>query len=173
MVVLCDSGLIYGFPKGRLIEITGEIGTQKLGIRRDMKICEVLRDDEWRFRRCRDRHIQSLITDLQAFQLKLTDGRDEVLWKRDNGSYGTTFISSETWNQTRQRKEKVSWSKIVWFSQGVPRFDFITWLAIRDRLSTGHRSSRWGQPQHCLFCGEPDETRDHLYFACPYTSLSG
>ena len=21
----------------------------------------------------------------------------------------------------------------------------------------------------CMFCGEPDETRDHLFFACPYT----
>ncbi|CAG7869967.1 unnamed protein product, partial [Brassica rapa] len=35
---------------------------------------------------------------------------------------------------------------------GVPRFAFITWLAFR-----------------CLFCGEPDETREHLFFACPYT----
>ena len=41
--------------------------------------------------------------------------------------------------------------------------------AVKDRLATGHRSRRWGQPQHCLFCDEPDETRDHLFFACPYT----
>lgn len=27
----------------------------------------------------------------------------------------------------------------------------------------------WGQTQCCIFCGEPDETRDHLFFACPYT----
>ena len=53
--------------------------------------------------------------------------------------------------------------------QGVPRFAFITWLAVKDRLATGHRSRRWSQPQHCLYCGEPDETRDHLFFACPYT----
>lgn len=26
-----------------------------------------------------------------------------------------------------------------------------------------------GQAQVCVFCGEPDETRDHLFFACPYT----
>lgn len=27
-----------------------------------------------------------------------------------------------------------------------------------------------GQPQVCLFfLGEPDKTRDHLFFACPYT----
>lgn len=27
----------------------------------------------------------------------------------------------------------------------------------------------WGLQQHCLLCGEPDETRDHLFFACPFS----
>ena len=49
------------------------------------------------------------------------------------------------------------------------RYAFITWLAFRDRLATGHRTSQWGQPQCCMFCGEPGETREHMYFACPYT----
>ncbi|XP_033134262.1 uncharacterized protein LOC117127725 [Brassica rapa] len=71
--------------------------------------------------------------------------------------------------QIHQLRWRFQWSKIVWFSQGVPRYAFITWLAIRDRLSTGHRTSQWGQPQRCLYCGEPDETRDHLFFACPFT----
>ena len=57
------------------------------------------------------------------------------------------------------------------FSQGIPRYAFITWLAIRDRLSTGRRTSSWGQPQCCIFCMEPDETRDHIFFACPYTFM--
>ncbi|XP_013728309.1 uncharacterized protein LOC117134395 [Brassica rapa] len=157
------------FPKGRLIEIAGELGTQKLGISRDMRICDVLREGQWRFRRCRDRHIQSLVTEIRTFQLTLTDGRDEVLWKRGANDYGTKFHSSETWDQIRVHKDTVIWSKIVWFPQGVPRFAFITWLAVKDRLATGHRTRRWGQPEHCLFCGEPDETRDHLFFACPYT----
>ena len=49
------------------------------------------------------------------------------------------------------------------------RYAFITWLAFRDRLATGHRTSKWGAPQGCLYCGDPDETRNHLFFACPYT----
>ncbi|CAG7862544.1 unnamed protein product, partial [Brassica rapa] len=49
--------------------------------------------------------------------------------------------------QIHQLRWRFQWSKIVWFSQGVPRYAFITWLAIRDRLSTGHRTSQWGQPQ--------------------------
>lgn len=27
-----------------------------------------------------------------------------------------------------------------------------------------------GIEQGCVFCGERNESRDHLYFACPYTS---
>ena len=26
----------------------------------------------------------------------------------------------------------------------------------------------WNVEQSCVFCGEKDETRDHMYFACPY-----
>lgn len=63
----------------------------------------------------------------------------------------------------------LSWSKVIWFPLGVPRFAFISWLAIRNRLSTGDRMRAWGQVQGCLFCGEPNESRDHLFFACPYT----
>ena len=66
------------FPKGRLIEIAGELGTQKLGISRDMRICDVLREGQWRFRRCRDRHIQSLVTEIQTFQLTLMLGSKSV-----------------------------------------------------------------------------------------------
>ena len=28
---------------------------------------------------------------------------------------------------------------------------------------------QWGQTQICLLCEEPDETRDHLFFVCPFT----
>lgn len=39
-----------------------------------------------------------------------------------------------------------------------------------DHLSTGVRMKKWGiEERRCVFCGERDESRDHLYFACPYT----
>lgn len=61
------------------------------------------------------------------------------------------------------------WSKVIWFSQGIPRFSFIAWLSVQNRLSTGDRMRVWGVEQPCLLCGERDETRNHLFFACPYT----
>lgn len=27
----------------------------------------------------------------------------------------------------------------------------------------------WGLQQSCVLCGERDETRDHIFFACPYS----
>lgn len=45
----------------------------------------------------------------------------------------------------------------------------MVWLAINDRLSTGVRMKSWGLEQSCVFCGERNEDRDHLFFTCPYT----
>ncbi|KAL0724291.1 hypothetical protein Bca4012_038890 [Brassica carinata] len=33
----------------------------------------------------------------------------------------------------------------------------------------GDRTQAWGEIQQCRLCGEPQETRDHLFFACPYS----
>jgi len=86
-----------------------------------------------------------------------------VLWKHSDDNYKTCFSSAKTWDQIRDR------SKSVWFTQGVPRFSFIVWLAVKNRLSTGDRMRAWGIQQGCVLCGERDETRDHIFFACPYS----
>ena len=74
-------------PKGRLIEVTGEIGTQKLGIRIDKKINDILVDGAWRFRCWRDPLIQNMVQEIERFPLKLTGGRDEALWKRGSDEF--------------------------------------------------------------------------------------
>lgn len=63
----------------------------------------------------------------------------------------------------------MGWNSAIWFSHGIPRCGFITWLAVKDRLSTGTRMRIWGRNQPCVLCGERDESRDHLFFACPFT----
>ena len=83
--------------------------------------------------------------------------------------YQSLFSSGETWNLVRTQGEFKEWSKAVWFTQGVPRFSYITWMAVKYILATCSRMRSWGQIQGCVFCGEPEESRDHLYFACPYT----
>ena len=59
----------------------------------------------------------------------------------------------------------------MWFTGMTPKYAFMTWLAIHDRLSTGDRILKWN-PQAdilCLLCKRSMESRDHLFFTCPYT----
>lgn len=114
-------------PRGRLIDITGEIGTQKLGIRRDATISDVLVNGDWRFRRCRDPQIQSLILDINGFRLSLgNDTADGVLWKTGEDTYSDRFVSTATWDLVRAQKDIVNRRSLIWFSQGIPRFAFIS-----------------------------------------------
>lgn len=45
----------------------------------------------------------------------------------------------------------------------------MVWLAFRNRLSAGDRMKSWGIDQCSMLCGEPNETRDHLFFACLFS----
>ena len=157
-------------PLGRLIEILGEHGRLKLGINSNATISEVLLGNGWRFRSTRDRHIEQVIEQIKAMGLCLTPAvEDEVQWKKTEGEYGLDFSARATWSIICNSHNTVPWHILVWFAQGVPRYSYIAWLAIKDRLSTGTRMRVWGIEQGCLFCGERQEDRYHLYFTCPYT----
>lgn len=54
------------------------------------------------------------------------------------------------------------WSKVVWFTQEVPRYSFIIWLSVKIDTQQEIKCV------HILY-GEKNETRDHLFFACPYS----
>ena len=85
---------------------------------------------------------------------------------KDN--YKSWFSSSRTWDQLRVHGTAVDWSKVIWFSESIPWFSFIAWPTVRNMLSTGDRTRAWGEI-HGRLCGEPDETRDHLFFTCLYS----
>ncbi|XP_022571410.1 uncharacterized protein LOC111213856 [Brassica napus] len=105
-----------------------------------------IRDGCMGFRNCRDIHIQEVVEDVVRFPLSLVATEDDgVSWKRGAGDYSDHFVAAETWHQLRERKTEVFWHKLVWLPQGVPRYAFITGLAVRDRLATGHRTHQWGK----------------------------
>ncbi|XP_048634095.1 uncharacterized protein LOC125608177 [Brassica napus] len=157
-------------PLGRLIDITGAVGTQKLGVQRSTRVFEVWDGINWNFRRCRDRQLCNMIQQIEQHHLDFDlSTPDVVLWKNSSSDYREWFSAVDTWHLIRHTRPTQEWSKVIWFPQGVPRFSFITWLAVKNRLSTGDRMRTWGHTQGCIFCGEPNETRDHLFFACPYT----
>ncbi|KAF7123354.1 hypothetical protein RHSIM_Rhsim12G0194400 [Rhododendron simsii] len=59
----------------------------------------------------------------------------------------------------------------VWFSKNVPRWSFITWLAVLERLSTKDQLFRWVvvDSQVCDLCGIREESHRHLFFYFEYS----
>lgn len=155
---------------GKLIELTGEGGCIALGIplyttveraiqlyRSRLHRLPVFRQIEQEVMRLKNRGLNTL--------------EDVCLWKRENGDFKPGFLTSHTWNITRNVSSKVGWSKGIWFSEATPKFVFIAWLAMHNRLATGDRVLKWN-PQAittCWLCKVEDETRDHLFFDCLYS----
>ncbi|XP_018453524.1 uncharacterized protein LOC108824598 [Raphanus sativus] len=155
---------------GRLLDIAGDVGTYYLGVSRTARVSEAVLHQRWNITGHRSRHFHDLHDRIQAERVPMDEhGSDVVLWKHADDTYKSHFSSSKRGDQIRVKREKVVLSKSVWFPQGLPRYSFIVWLAIKDRLSTGVRMRAWGIQQGCMLCGERDESRDHIFFACPLT----
>ena len=151
---------------GRLINIAGESGTRVLGIPRYALVSDAVTAGQWSIRRCRGYHLRAMIACIISAPDPVDNtAADRYLWCHGEDEYKGSFSSKERWKQIRVQYPSVSWSKVVWFPQATPRYSFITWMAFKDRLSTGARSRARGCFQSCLLCGEPDQ----LFFACPYS----
>ena len=155
---------------GRLINIAGDSGTRVLGIPRYAMVSAAASAGQWSIRRCRGYHLRAMIACINSAPAPVDNAAtDRCLWRHEEDDYKPSFSSKETWEHIREQHPSVYWSKIVWFPQAIHLYSIITWLALKDRLSTGARSRAWGVSQPCSLCGESDETRDHLFFACPYS----
>ncbi|XP_018473781.1 uncharacterized protein LOC108845004 [Raphanus sativus] len=155
---------------GKLIDVTGELGLRYLGVQRSATLAEVASEDGWNLRRCAHRRYPHLCDKLAVTARPVaTLGPDIVLWRHGQDDFKPVFSASKTWEYLRVEKAVLPWHRIVWFPQAIPRQSFMVWLAFKDRLSTGIRMRSWGVEQVCVYCGEKDESRDHLFSACPYT----
>ncbi|XP_048604173.1 uncharacterized protein LOC106408189 [Brassica napus] len=95
------------------------------------------------------------------------EGIDRSLWRRDSG-YKLEFSTQETWHFLRDKKPLCSWAPGIWFSQATPKFAFMAWLSVRERMSTMDRVVKWsrGSNDMCVLCHNAQESRNHLFFEC-------
>lgn len=157
-------------PLGSLIELTGERGTMDLGIPLNSTVERAIQ--LYRPKRHRVSILQLIDKEIGVLKNRGLNQQDDIcLWKRENGAFKEGFSTAQTWNITRAQSPSVSWFKGVWFPGATPKFSFLIWIAIHNRLSTGDRILRWN-PQAvstCWLCKTAPETRDHLFFECAYS----
>ncbi|XP_023638041.1 uncharacterized protein LOC111830437 [Capsella rubella] len=116
--------------------------------------------------------LNQIEAELDKFRNGLGNARDVPLWRGISNKFRPQFSAKDTWLQIRNNGVTLQWAKGIWFSYSTPKFSFISWLATLNRLTTGDRMGAWnsGISTGCAFCNDPWETRDHLFFSCPYSS---
>ncbi|GJY65950.1 RNA-directed DNA polymerase, eukaryota, reverse transcriptase zinc-binding domain protein [Tanacetum coccineum] len=99
-----------------------------------------------------------------------TDIKDKMVWVDKNGKE-KTFSVKEAWRAIRDDYPKVIWYKHVWYSQCIPRHAFILWVAVKGKLKTLDRISKWIEIQSmaCYLSNEYVESHNHLSFSCPFS----
>src|SRR5690606_4953593 len=84
---------------------------------------------------------------------------DNSLWRREV-DYKPMFSTKETWRLLRESETNYNWAKGVWFSKATPKFAFISWLSMLNRLSTMDKIAKWsnGIDTTCVLCKSGMET---------------
>lgn len=123
-----------------LMDLLGERGLIDLGIRREATVEEVLQTP-----RRRTRHRLNMLNDIERALDSIRDNQNTAedhvdMWRRSSG-YKPKFSTKETCLLLRESKRQCGWVKGIWFSQAIPKFSFMAWLATRGRLSPMDRFS--------------------------------
>ncbi|XP_019092186.1 PREDICTED: uncharacterized protein LOC109129064 [Camelina sativa] len=151
--------------------LNGDRGYIAMGIPENSIVAEVFAMS--RHQRHRDARLQSVEEEISKYRIAQVPAEyDIALWKDKDGVYREKFSTKATWNHIHVVRPTMENHKVIWFRHATPKYAFITWLVAKNRIATGERMQRWNQPVNtgCIFCTHPLETREHLFFQCPFSA---
>lgn len=153
---------------GRLLDLTGVRGCIDIGISLKASVAAAV---SRRPRRHRSDIYVMIEEALHKQRNKMEIGEDVALWKSNTDVFKPKFYTSNTWSLLRSPAPTVNWHSSIWFSYGTPKYVFMAWLAMHNRLTTGDRMLLWNVSidASCVLCQQHLETRDHLFFSCNYS----
>ncbi|XP_074300521.1 uncharacterized protein LOC141631797 [Silene latifolia] len=90
------------------------------------------------------------------------------VWCANRGQY--TVASGYDWLQ--EDLVKVDWWPLIWNRLNLPKYTFIGWLMIQERLFTKDRMLRFGVLTDglCEICWTQMEDHHHLFYLCDFSS---
>jgi hypothetical protein len=104
----------------------------------------------------------------------INSNADIYLWKCDG--LLNNFSTNLAWNSIRTRVPEISWFKVVWYTQCIPKHSFFLWLVLGQKLQTQDKVWAWNIKNNncmnlmcCLLCYSDMEYHNHLYFECAFS----
>ncbi|GFS30621.1 hypothetical protein Acr_00g0012980 [Actinidia rufa] len=92
-----------------------------------------------------------------------------VQWWMANGELNSKLA----YEYFRPKANKLLWPKVIWTTYTTPKHAFILWLAMKERLLTKDKLHDPAADQMCSLCRTENETAEHLFFQCNFTSVKG
>ncbi|XP_071692649.1 uncharacterized protein [Rutidosis leptorrhynchoides] len=104
--------------------------------------------------------------------LLIADRKDRCLWKSKSGKT-SNFSVKQDWKDISDDWDDAKWSKLVWFSQCIPRHSFIMWVALHGKLRTRDKFMRVESNENlkCPFCNVCKDNHNHLFFERDYPKV--
>lgn len=154
---------------GQLISFIGPQGPRQSGIPLASTVTDLWINGEWSFRHARSPQMEELLIHLTT--VRLTDQPSNIQWVMD-GAPKLTFSSSAVYNSFFEQSQIVPWHPLIWIKKGIPKHNSLAWLMLLNRSPTRDRLLAWGlqTDSSCLLCNLSNESRNHLYFECPFSS---
>lgn len=155
-------------PFGKLSDFLETSGSLRYPIPKEATLAELWENGAWILPNARSDKQVEVISYLST--LALNDNVDTLEWWPGNQPH-MRFSTGDIYDLLKPNLPRVPWYKEVWFSGGIPKHKFLTWLMIRNRCPTRDRLLTSGlqtDPQ-CLFCNSADESIAHCFFECSFT----
>ncbi|KAL0294264.1 UNVERIFIED_CONTAM: hypothetical protein Sradi_6895300 [Sesamum radiatum] len=129
-----SSPLIHTFPRGPILS----------GLPKDARLLMVIRQGQWCWPAETETEIQQIMAALPALHPQQSD---QILWKQ--GMFSTQSVLQFLYPPS----SPVIWHRLLGGKFGIPRHNFILWLAFLERLSTLDRIWSSSMGQQCVLCG--------------------
>ncbi|XP_024006101.1 uncharacterized protein LOC112082812 [Eutrema salsugineum] len=155
---------------GTLLPQIGVRGFVDMGIPKESTVEDVILNH--RRRRHRLAILNMVEDEIDFVRRRYLVGKDDDLsWRTGATGYKSSFRTSSTVEQLRHKSPIVRWAKSLWFKHNSPKYSFIAWLAMHNRLAMDVRMQAWNAniSSACIFCNDPMETREHLFFSCRFS----
>lgn len=153
---------------GRLFDIVGARGCIDMGLSQSATVEAAMTRRQRRHRY----DIYIMIEEaVNKQRTKMNAGEDVIVWKQNLDTFKPRFNTKSTWLLIHESKPQVDWYSTVWFPSSTPKYSFMVWIAMHNRLSTGDKMLLWnsGINLGCVLCQHQLETREHLFFECSYS----
>ncbi|XP_071694843.1 uncharacterized protein [Rutidosis leptorrhynchoides] len=155
---------------GQIISIVRRRDIIQAGLSLSDSVADIIQDGEWRWpSEWVDRFI--ILSNLAPPALTLDS--DVVKWKDRSGN-NCDFSIKHVWESLRPTAPQVHWFSIVWHPYCIPRYAFVLWLLVGEKLKTQDRLQAWeisqGDVITCALCNMVPDSHDHLFFSCGIAS---